>query len=285
MPSNPPYPIAAQPKREIFDPWNSSSTGHQRAENRLSGSTSWRSSRTTKLAAQFAAGATGGDRVRDTVGAGSEGFVKGERTANGGWKRGTIEELPASPQAPLPPPLPLPADPPSPSSPSAFLPPSSGAGPAPPSSSLEAELPAQTPSAPPQIFAHLTIYVNGSTYPLISDHKLKHLLVTHGAGLSLTPGRRSVTHVVLGKTNAAGKGGAGGGLAAGKIQKEIARTRSGGNAVRFVTVEWVLECVKQGKRVSEARFEVVKTRPAGVRGFVLPSDAGKRGKDEEKDAV
>lgn len=32
----------------------------------------------------------------------------------------------------------------------------------------------------PQIFAGLTFYINGSTAPHISDHKLKHLLSLHG---------------------------------------------------------------------------------------------------------
>ena len=81
-------PLAAKPTRTFFDPWNSSSTGHQRAENRLAGSTSWRSSRNLKLSEQFASGAGGGRRVADTVGAGSEGFGEDGRLENGGWERG-----------------------------------------------------------------------------------------------------------------------------------------------------------------------------------------------------
>jgi hypothetical protein len=69
---------------------------------------------------------------------------------------------------------------------------------------------------------------------LISDHKLKHLLAEHGARHSIALGRRTVTHVILGTVT--GKGGAGAGLAASKIQKEIAK--SGGKAVKFVTAEW-----------------------------------------------
>lgn len=85
-----------------------------------------------------------------------------------------------------------------------------------------------------QIFEGLCFYVNGSTAPLVSDHKLKHLLSMHGAQHSIVLGRRTVTHVILGVVN--GNGGAGGGLAASKLQKEIARTR--GKAVKYVTVEW-----------------------------------------------
>ena len=98
--------------------------------------------------------------------------------------------------------------------------------------------------APKQIFQNTIIYINGSTAPLISDHKLKHLLAAHGARLSIALGRRSVTHVILGTPNGCaregergGQGkGAGGGLAAGKIQKEILRV--GGCGVRYVGVDW-----------------------------------------------
>jgi hypothetical protein len=66
-------PSTAEPKfGAYFDAWNSSSTGHQRAENRLGGSTGWRQSRASKLSYQFKSGKTGGPRISDQVGAGSE---------------------------------------------------------------------------------------------------------------------------------------------------------------------------------------------------------------------
>jgi hypothetical protein len=69
----PSVPSAAQPRyHAYFDAWNSSSTGHQRAENRLVASAGWRQSRATKLSYQFKSGNTGGKRVSDMVGAGSE---------------------------------------------------------------------------------------------------------------------------------------------------------------------------------------------------------------------
>jgi hypothetical protein len=85
-----------------------------------------------------------------------------------------------------------------------------------------------------QIFDGLCFYINGSTAPLISDHKLKQLLAERGGKTSIGLGRRSVTHVILGTANS--HGGAGGGLAATKIQKEIARV--GGKGVKFVGVKW-----------------------------------------------
>ncbi|KAL4992294.1 BRCT domain-containing protein [Aspergillus falconensis] len=104
------------------------------------------------------------------------------------------------------------------------------------------------------ILRGVTIYINGQTAPLVSDHKLKSLLVAHGARLALSLSRR-VTHIIIGKPNAGpGRGGAGGGLAAGKIQKETAR--GGWRGMRIVGVEWVLESVKAGKRLPETRFAV-----------------------------
>lgn len=135
-------------------------------------------------------------------------------------------------------------------------------------------------SKTPQVFAGLTIYINGSTAPTISDYKLKHLLVSHGANISIALGRRSVTHVILGRPNGSAQGsGAGGGLSSSKIQKEIARV--GGKSVKFVSVEWVIECVKVGKKVSEARFECLRLAPKGV-GSVAGMFA-KAGKKNEKD--
>lgn len=112
------------------------------------------------------------------------------------------------------------------------------------------------------IFSGLCIYINGSTAPVIGDHKLKHLLAEHGAHISIALGRRSVTHVIVGKPNDGSGAGAGGGLAGSKIQKEIQRVR--GKGVKFVSVEWVVESVKAGKRLAEARFQGVSIAPSGV---------------------
>jgi hypothetical protein len=95
------------------------------------------------------------------------------------------------------------------------------------------------------IFDGLVIYVNGSTYPLVSDHKLKHMLAENGAKVSIHLGRKQVTHVILGKpcgtegsagTRSQSGPGVGGGLAGGKIQKEIRRV--GGCGIKYVNVEW-----------------------------------------------
>ncbi|TLD28577.1 hypothetical protein PspLS_03606 [Pyricularia sp. CBS 133598] len=126
----------------------------------------------------------------------------------------------------------------------------------------------QKPEKKPRsgIFDGLVIYVNGSTHPLISDHKLKHVLAENGARMTIHLGRRQVTHVILGcpaASSAQSKGisGAGGGLAAGKLEREIRRV--GGCGVKFVGVEWILESVKAGRRLPEARFVGLKMAPGG----------------------
>ncbi|KAL2872738.1 uncharacterized protein BJX67DRAFT_376530 [Aspergillus lucknowensis] len=111
----------------------------------------------------------------------------------------------------------------------------------------------------------VTIYVNGQTTPMISDHKLKQLLVVHGATLALSLSRR-VTHVIIGKPNAGPGRGAGGGLAAGKIQKEI--QRGGWCSMRIVGVEWVLESVKAGKRLPETKFVINLSNQRSVLDFM-----------------
>jgi hypothetical protein len=110
------------------------------------------------------------------------------------------------------------------------------------------------------IFDGLVIHINGSTHPIISDHKLKHTLAENGARLSLHLGRRQVTHVILGRPSGL-EGGAGGGLSGTKMEKEIRRV--GGCGVKYVGVEWVLESIKSGKRLSETPFSNLKVASKG----------------------
>jgi len=109
---------------------------------------------------------------------------------------------------------------------------------------------------PPQIFRGLTMYLNGSTAPLVSDHKIKQLFVQHGGNSAVALGRKSVTHVVIGGT-------CGGGLASGKINKEV--TTVGGKGIKYVTAEWVLSSVEKGIRQPESRYvpQNLNTKVAG----------------------
>ncbi|KAJ6103214.1 hypothetical protein N7486_005641 [Penicillium sp. IBT 16267x] len=117
---------------------------------------------------------------------------------------------------------------------------------------------------PSNIFVGTTVYINGSTLPLISDHRLKRLLVDHGAQIFIHMARKTVSHVIIGQPNAISNEatrGAGGGLSARKLQQEIAR--GGWKGVRIVGVEWALESINAGKRLAESRFAVLNVAPKG----------------------
>lgn len=111
------------------------------------------------------------------------------------------------------------------------------------------------------VFQDLAFYINGSTGPMVSDHRLKQILAENGGRVSLGLARRSVTHVIVGRPNGR-TGGAGGGLSGSKIEKEIQRVR--GCGVKFVSVEWVLDSLAAGKKLPEHKYEGVKTAPSGV---------------------
>jgi len=313
-----PAPKAAKPTKSIFDPFNSSATGHQRADNSLSGSTSWRDSRKLKLKEQFTSGAGGGKRVSDTVGAGSLNFGQDGRLDNGSWAPGAKglriggqssiwesmgvakgektqgDERAGEPptkrtKTKLDPSQPAPSTVVSPftpfrhtngkvretswtsheSSPSHLLSPLDTRDYSPETASFPTEeakdetatKDEEEKATSPQIFANLCFYINGSTMPHISDHKLKHLLSMHGGSLSVNLGRRTVSHVIIGKPSA-GTSGCGGGLAGSRIHKEVTRMR--GSAVNYVTVQWVMESLKVGKRLPESRFQAMKLAPKGT---------------------
>ena len=277
----PPVPPAALPTRKIFDPWNSASTGHQRAENRESSSISWRTHRTAKLQHQFspAASKRGLSICDDDPAIAAEPMGPGytidpvdeARARNGVTRTGDIAAwMRGGSCAPSPRPRSTHATTPAAHEPSQ-----------PPPTDADADAGTDAPK-PAQIFAQLTFYINGSTAPHVSDHRLKQLLAQHGARVALGLGRRSVTHVIIGKPNGGRGVGAGGGLAAGKLEKETrSKGKSGGGVgTRFVSAEWVLESIAAGKRLPEARFPGVRTAPAGV-GSVRDKLLKGRAKDAE----
>jgi len=208
----PTLPPVAEPSLAPFDPWNSSSTGHQRAEGR--GPLGWRDSRNAKLHSQFRSGSSGGPRISDTVGPGAasydaalNGLVSREMRVRATTSVADMLRKPGTMRTSLPP----------------------------PSSDAKEGGEQQPPLLKSKIFNGLVIYINGSTYPMVSDYRLKHILAENGARTSLHLGRRQVTHVILGRPGTVGAG-AGGGLAAGKLEREIRRGGAGG--VKFVGVEW-----------------------------------------------
>ncbi|KAI5821480.1 hypothetical protein BZA77DRAFT_7029 [Pyronema omphalodes] len=104
-----------------------------------------------------------------------------------------------------------------------------------------------------QIFSGCSIYISGMTQPHIGDHALKQLLVKHGAQVSTYIRATKDTHIIIGEEAKVGSG-AGGGLGAGKIQK-LAQTRKL-VGLKFVSVHWVLDSVKAGRRLSEGAYRV-----------------------------
>lgn len=136
------------------------------------------------------------------------------------------------------------------------------------------------------IFAGITVLISGSTLPQISEYKLKHLLVSNGAKISIHMARKSTTHVVIGRPNT-GSAGAGGGLSASKLQQEI--TRGGWKGLKVVDVDWyvafspraisrkvvgldstdpayrAIESIKSGRRLAESRFPGMHVAAKGQR--------------------
>lgn len=250
---------AAEPRfGAVFDAWNSSSSGHQRAENRLGASTGWRDSHNAKLHSQFRGDAK---RVSDAVGAGARDWdprlkavVPRELRARA---RSSVVDMLAKPGIMQ---RSLSSSSSSSSSASAFSPTigvaagatnrgghaltaatrtEEGERTAEKGRKIDDEsknVSSEREEGPGRLFAGVVIYVNGSTHPQISDHKLKHVLSEHGGRLSTHLGRRQVTHVILGRP-----AGGGGGLSSSKIQKEIQKVR--GAAVKFVGVEWYVSSI------------------------------------------
>ncbi|KEF61988.1 uncharacterized protein A1O9_03560 [Exophiala aquamarina CBS 119918] len=281
MPTHdPPILRAPLPTRDIFDPFNSSSTGHQRAENRLLGSISWRDSRMNKLSHQLGdrSGRGGLTHISDLVGAGSVDFGDDGRKQNGDWEKGApdlrekgwqdirgLMTMTSRKKRPV--------DSkgkekallkrqrrgsqsdgyPSETIPETSLP---GAETQQTDAEMASEPLVTNAKQPPQIFRGLTMYLNGSTAPLVSDHRIKQLFVQHGGNSALALARKSVTHVIVGGT-------CGGGLASGKINKEVTAVR--GKGIKYVTAQWVLGSIERGIRLPESRYvpENLNTKVAG----------------------
>ncbi|KAF4958657.1 hypothetical protein F66182_18308, partial [Fusarium sp. NRRL 66182] len=220
----------SQPRNQhIFDPWNTSSTGHQRAENPYSRTTEWRDTRREKLARQFRSDHHTAPSSRDNLTGRGEGSYTNEPEAGGGGEEGewiwmsaqeaTRNELGVADirrYMGVSKPHPQPQQgqhgllKPEPQAQSeqqcqpamkeklAFEPATS------PSLS---EISRPTEKGRKGIFASLTFYINGSTYPTISDHKLKRLVAEEGGNISLYLARKSVTHVILGAAASSSQGG------------------------------------------------------------------------------
>ena len=266
-----------QPRKHLhFDPWQSVSTGHQRPAQggTFLGSTSWRDARSEKLTHQYKTGDCLPGRGRGTRGekpmlvpgafdgkcgpdsppeASGEWAMLSEEEAKrnklgvrdirsfmGVGKRKAVDGLENQIQKQA---LAVPKTDKKEENQASTR----------PETGTEAE--AETSQEKPQsdsntpldlkstsnIFAGITIFINGSTLPQISEYKLKHLLASNGAKTSIYMARKTVTHVLVGQPNN-GISGAGGGLSASKLQLEIAR--GGWKAVKVVSVDWYVFLIR-----------------------------------------
>ncbi|KAF3907581.1 hypothetical protein AA313_de0203701 [Arthrobotrys entomopaga] len=141
-----------------------------------------------------------------------------------------------------------------------------------------------TTTTPKQIFKNCTIYINGNTSPSgISDVELKRLLTSHGATVSYHLARRQVTHIIL--TNPSSSAAASslstqsGISSSGTPQTSITTTTLGPailssrkielemkgrvkSKIHYVSVEWALSSINEGKRLAETKFPVIPLREA-----------------------
>lgn len=233
----------------IFDPWNTGFSGHEHAQYSYNTKTAaYRNVRTDQLRRQFRRMSSvavsdsvhmeevrkkrekgeGGD-IREFMGGQRKPITLDECLA----AKTDLVEKPQHVKAEVPNEnhLPLPLSPPIPT----------------PTATSTIDIKPENSSSSSKIFHSLTFFINGSTFPLVSDHKLRHIIAEHGGALSISLARRSVTHVIIASPSSAGTTGArrpggtgGGGLSAVKLQKEIATTagRKGGLGVKFVGVDW-----------------------------------------------
>ncbi|RSH76671.1 uncharacterized protein EHS24_005418 [Apiotrichum porosum] len=97
------------------------------------------------------------------------------------------------------------------------------------------------------VLAGCVIAINGPTGSKVSNLQLQNLITANG-GRYVPHQSRRCTHVVAAR------------LSGTKAQKHINGQGSRGAAMRtqVVKVEWVLDCVAQGKRISEAGYGVVE---------------------------
>ncbi|KAK6539626.1 hypothetical protein TWF694_009833 [Orbilia ellipsospora] len=219
-----------------------SSTGHQIAEDGGGGVTGWREGRNQKLKSQFSgAGTLLGKKLQTDTTTTTTTASKGRNSTF--VEDNTLKSAPAT-------------------------------------STTHTTTTKEESPKPKQIFKNCTIYINGNTsLSGISDVELKRLLTSHGATVSYHLARRQVTHIILTNPSAA--------ASHTKLQQsqsssgtQTSKTTSSGLAIlssrkielemkgrvkskmHYVSVEWALSSMKEGKRLAETKFPVVPLREA-----------------------
>ncbi|KAF9886143.1 hypothetical protein FE257_011968 [Aspergillus nanangensis] len=263
----PPTPLnKVTPQNHLrFDPWNSASTGHQRGDNTGS-RTNWQKNRSDKLSQQFQPPNNNNPPAGEWTWTSATSPEPGQQDIRTMFRVSKNTTTTSVKTQKLPQPqIKVPGST-TPQNPAEVADTTHTSTSTHSSTTATTPEPPHPPSEPTrQIFHGVNVYLNAPSHSLLSDHKLRHLLVAHGATVSLALSRR-VTHVLIGRPNAGpARGGFGGGLAATKLQREIAR--AGSRAVKVVFVDWVIESVRAGKRLSEMRF-AMHVAPKGQRSLV-----------------
>ncbi|WRT67271.1 uncharacterized protein IL334_004238 [Kwoniella shivajii] len=98
------------------------------------------------------------------------------------------------------------------------------------------------------IFKGCLIYLNGSSGPKVSNLQMQHLISTNGGRLAPLQSS-SCTHII-----------ANGGLSGTKTQKHIngQGTRGASRRAKVVKIDWILDSVEKGHRLSEAGYGMVE---------------------------
>jgi hypothetical protein len=254
---------AALPQKSTFDPWNLNSGGHQTGDGQsVQQTTGWKLARDQKLEKQYGGGRGGGMLLRRR-----NQEVKGQQSIADCFGKGkaadsksTMTESTLSKQLDKPN--------------EELLALSVKQNAERLSNSLsKVDSPLIRTST---IFKDLVIYIDGSTLPVIGDYHLRSLITLNGGSITMGLARKRVTHVILtpklerppstspstidptrgrsASTSRRQYRSAGAGLAAGKVQKEIATMRGPSRAIKFVSPNWVIESIKAGKRLPEAKY-------------------------------
>lgn len=97
------------------------------------------------------------------------------------------------------------------------------------------------------LFAGCVFYINGSTGPRVSNLQLQHIITANG-GRFLPMQSSSCTHTIAGN------------LSGTKAQKHIngQGTRGAARRSKVVRVDWILDSVEQGKKLSEAGYTIIE---------------------------
>ncbi|WVQ78547.1 hypothetical protein IAT38_000633 [Cryptococcus sp. DSM 104549] len=110
----------------------------------------------------------------------------------------------------------------------------------------DAQMEKQSRESKTALFKGCLFYFNGSTGEKVSNIQLRNMITTNGGRFTTIQGS-SCTHVI-----------ANNGLSGRKAQKVIDAQGARARQTKVVRVEWVLDCVERGVKLSEAGYGVIE---------------------------